>query len=179
MLPFQSSLHIARRDGSLTRTEFLAPTDANPRRPFAETPIEALSGRDMPITVYSAYERIQLRQLGLLLPDLAAEIDAIINRVADLLPIVRGRLFSELGDSNLIETVAPALSPGFGYADLEDIGDGAAAAAVFAQPAPGAVSDPEVVGRPRAALLVYCERGTLAMVEVHRALRRLAPVDAA
>jgi hypothetical protein len=44
----------------------------------------------MPITVYSAYERIQLRQLALLLPDLAAEIDAIIDRVADLLPIVRG-----------------------------------------------------------------------------------------
>jgi hypothetical protein len=178
-LPFQWSLHIASSDGALAHAEFLAPTDADPRRPFAETLIAALSNQDMPIIVYSAYERTQLRQLASLFPDLAAGIAAIIDRLADLLPIVRGAIyFPEFGYSNSIKAVAPALSPGFGYADLEDIGDGAAAAAAFAQMASAAISSPEEVARLRAGLLAYCCRDTLAMVEVHQALRRLVPVDA-
>ena len=178
-LPFQWSLHIANRRGSLAHVDFLAPTDADPRRAFAETLIAALSGPDGPIIVYSPYEQTQLRQLALLFPDLAVEIDAIIDRLADLLPVVRGAVyFPEFGYSNSIKAVAPALSPGFGYADLEDIGDGAAAAAAFAQMASGAISDPEEVARLRAALLAYCERDTLALVEVHRALRGLASAGA-
>jgi Domain of unknown function(DUF2779) len=62
-------------------------TDADPRRQFAETSIAALSGQDTPIIVYSAYERTQLRRLASLFPDLAAEIAAIIDRLADLLLI--------------------------------------------------------------------------------------------
>lgn len=177
-LPFQWSLHIASDDGALTHAEFLAPTYTDPRRPFAETLIAALSGQDTPIIVYSAYERTQLRQLASLFPDLAAELGAIIDRLADLLPIVRGAIyFPEFGYSNSIKAVAPALSPGFGYADLEDIGDGAAAAAAFAQMASGAISAPDEVARLRTALLAYCCRDTLAMVKVHQALRRLVPVD--
>jgi len=40
--------------------------------------------------------------------------------------------------------------------------------------AAGAIDDPAEVARLRAALLAYCQRDTMTMVEVHRALIRLA-----
>jgi hypothetical protein len=75
--------------------------------------------------------------------------------------------------SNSIKSVAPALAPGFGYADLDDVADGMAASAAFTQLASGTISDTGPVLQLRTALLAYCKRDTLAMVEVHRALIRL------
>jgi hypothetical protein len=75
--------------------------------------------------------------------------------------------------SNSIKSVAPALAPGFGYADLDGVADGMAASAAFAQLASGTISDTGQVLQLRTALLAYCKRDTLAMVEVHRALIRL------
>lgn len=173
-LPFQWSLHIAEAGDVLQHRAFLAPADADPRRAFAETLIAALSGPDWPVIVYSSYERTQLNQLAAQFPDLAAGLRAIAGRLADLLPVVRSAVyFPASGFSNSIKAVAPALCPGFGYDGLSGIADGAAAAAAFAQMASGAMTDPAEVSRVRAELLAYCRHDTLAMVEVHRALRRL------
>jgi hypothetical protein len=177
-LPFQWSLHVLAADGTLHHEAFLAGTDGDPRRPFAETLIAALDGSDLPIIVYSAYEQTQLKALAAQFPDLAEPITAIINRLADLLPVVRGAVyFPDFGFSNSIKAVAPALCPGFGYDDLADIADGVAASAAFAQMASGAIADPADIAQLRQALLSYCERDTLAMVQVHRALIALAQPD--
>ena len=122
---------------------FLRMADDDPRRRFAETLIEALDAFDGPIIVYSAYEQTRLRELAGEFPDLRASLNAIIARLVDLLPIVRGAVyFPEFGFSNSIKSVAPALCPGFGYDDLEDIADGAAASAAFLQLASGCLSLP-------------------------------------
>ena len=174
-LPFQWSLHVMSQAGELTHQEFLAPVHTDPRRAFAETLITILAGSDTPIIVYSAYEQTRLKELASQFPDLEPALTDIIARLADLLPIVRGGVYlPEFGFSNSIKSVAPALSPGFGYADLADVADGSAAAGAFVQMAAGKVSDPTEIARLRAALLAYCKRDTLAMVEVHRALIRLA-----
>ena len=177
-LAFQWSLHTMAADGALLHQAFLAPGDGDPRRAFAETLIEALDGSATPIIVYSAYEGTRLRELAAIFPDLAAALTAIAGRLCDLLPVVRGAVyFPGFAFSNSIKTVAPALCPGFGYRDLEDIADGSAAAAALLQLASGILTDPGEVDQLRAALLAYCERDTLAMVEVHRALMRLARDD--
>jgi hypothetical protein len=174
-IPFQWSLHVADLDGALHHREFLASCTADPRRRFAETLIEALGALAGPIIVYSSYEKTQLTMLATLFPDLARKLRAIIARLADLLPIVRGAVYvREFWFSNSIKSVAPALCPGFGYDDLEDVADGTDAAAAFLQVASGAVRDRTEIDRIRAALLAYCQRDTMAMVEVHRALTRLA-----
>ena len=130
---------------------------------------------DGPIIVYSAYEQTRLRELAGEFADLGESLNAIIARLVDLLPIVRGAVyFPEFGFNNSIKSVAPALCPGFGYDDLEDIADGAAASAAFLQLASGCVTEPQEADRLRAALLAYCQRDTLAMVRVHRALMELA-----
>ena len=177
-LPFQWSLHRLAKDGTLTHRQFLARADADPRREFATTLIAALDGSDTPIIVYSAYEQTRLKELAALYPDLATPINAIIARLADLLPVVRGAVyFPQFKFSNSIKSVAPALCPGFGYDDLADIADGASAATAFAQIASGAIATPTDVTRLRKALLAYCKRDTLAMVEVHRALLALTRPD--
>ena len=137
--------------------------------------IETLEMFEGPIIVYSAYEKTRLTELAGQFPDLSAALNAIIARLVDLLPIVRGAVyFPEFWFSNSIKTVTPALCPGFGYDDLDDVADGAAASAAFLRLASGDFADEEEVTRTRAALLTYCHRDTMAMVEVHRALARLA-----
>ncbi len=174
-IPFQWSLHAIDGDGILHHHEFLAASDGDPRRRFAETLIAALDAFAGPILVYSAYEQTRLKDLAGHLPELGPAIEAILARLLDLLPIVRGAVYlPEFDFSNSIKSVAPALSPGFGYDDLDGIADGAAASTAFLQLAAGVISHPEHVGQLQAALLAYCRRDTLAMVEVHRALMRLA-----
>lgn len=177
-IPFQWSLHAAKDDDVLHHREFLADSDRDPRRRFAETLIDALNTFDGPVIVYSAYEKTRLSELAAQFPDLRPALIAIIGRLADLLPIVRGGVyFPEFWFSNSIKSVAPALCPGFGYDDLKDVADGLAAAAAFLQLASGEVVVPEEIDQLRIALLTYCHRDTMAMVEVHRALARLASMN--
>ncbi len=174
-IPFQWSLHAATEDGVLHHREFLADGGSDPRRRFAETMIEALGAYEAPIIVYSAYEKTRLNELTRQFPDLAASLNAIVIRLADLLPIVRNAVYlPEFCFSNSIKSVAPALSPGFGYDDLTGVADGLAASAAFLQLASGNFQGPDEIQQLRAALLAYCHRDTMAMVEVHRALVRLA-----
>jgi hypothetical protein len=174
-IPFQWSLHAATRDGELSHREFLANAGGDPRRQFAETLVEALRAFDAPIIVYSAYEQTRLNELAREFPDLGESLRAIIARLVDLLPIVRDAVYlPEFEFTYSIKSVAPALCPGFGYDDLEDIADGVAASAAFLRFTSGHGTVPEEVGRLRAALLAYCRRDTLALVRVHQALRDLS-----
>lgn len=70
-----------------------------------------------------------------------------------------------------MKAVAPALAPGFSYDDLEAVSDGNAASDTFLTIAQGAAADERAL---RQALLAYCQGDTLAMVALHRALRRRA-----
>ena len=76
-----------------------------------------------------------------------------------------------------LKSVAPALMDGFGYDDLAtEIAGGSEASVAFLRLASGLVIDVEEESRLRQALRAYCERDTLALVEVHRALRaRVCP----
>ena len=173
-IPFQWSLHTIDGNGVLGHKEFVADGVNDPRRQFAETLVDAIAWSDDPIIVYSAYEQTRLRELAAAFPDLSTALNGIIARLADLLPIVRSAIyFPEFGFSNSIKSVAPALCPGFSYEDLEDIADGGAASAAFLEFASGRIFRPEETDKLRGALLAYCERDTLALVEVHRALLRL------
>lgn len=156
-LPFQWSLHELTTDGALLHSEYLAGGEVDPRREFAERLIAAAGRNDLPIIVYSAYEQTTLKRLVAQFPDLAPQLNELILRLADLLPIVRNAIYHpDFQFSNSIKKVAPALSPGFGYDDLDGIADGGTAAAIFAQLAAGFVTDPMEVARLRRALSPPC-----------------------
>jgi hypothetical protein len=173
-VPFQFSLHRLGRDGRLAQRAFLAEGGGDPRRALAEALVEALALDEAPIAVYSSFERAQLAGLMQALPDLADPLYRVSERLVDLLELVRGHVYHpDFGGSFSIKSVAPALVPGLGYEDLGPVCDGAAASTTFLRIARGEL-DPEGVASARRALLAYCERDTLALVELHRALVRLA-----
>jgi predicted RecB family nuclease len=169
-IPFQWSLHHVEAAGVLEHREFLASGRIDPRREFAATLLDALGGGSEPILVYSRFEAGVLDELAGVVPEHAAALAGLRARLVDLLPVVRRHVYHPaFGSSFSLKAVAPALVPGFGYGDLESVAGGDEAGTAFLAVAQGAVSEAEEE-RVRSALLAYCERDTLALVELHRAL---------
>ncbi|MGI9408385.1 MAG: DUF2779 domain-containing protein, partial [Hyphomicrobiaceae bacterium] len=174
-VPFQWSLHMADRTDHVTHREFLAdPAGGDPRRQFAETLLAAVSERDGPVAVYSSYESSVLGELAEIFPDLRGGLSALVARLFDLLPIIREHVYlPEFYGSFSIKTVGPALAPDFGYDDLDDVRDGAAAAQAYWRLATNTLMKNEDPAALRRALRDYCARDTLAMIAVHKGLERL------
>ncbi|MBW2281153.1 MAG: DUF2779 domain-containing protein [Deltaproteobacteria bacterium] len=174
VIPFQWSLHRLDAAGALEHREFLAEGRADPRPEFAARLVEALSGDDAPVLVYSGFEAAVLADLETALPDLAEGLAALRARLFDLLPVVRGGVYARaFAGSFGLKRVSSALVPGFGYDDLESVRNGGDAALALTRLLGGNVREEERA-ELRAALLRYCARDTEALVEVHRVLRELA-----
>ena len=126
-----------------------------------------------PIVVYSDYESWRLQELAELFPDLAPALQRIRGRLVDLLELVRDHLYdlNFLGSYSL-KAVAPVLAPGLTYKGLS-IKDGLTATRAYASLIDAQVSDDDVAIALH-DLRRYCERDTLALVDVHRTLMNLA-----
>lgn len=157
--------------GEVRHFEFLADGDVDPRREFTETLLKATACLSGPIIVYSGFEANVLRSLAGFLPNLSDRLLVVIDRIIDLLPILRSYVsHPEFLGSYSIKAVAPALVPGFTYDDLDGVADGNEASAVFYRLASDrSLSDADRNGYRR-ALLAYCGRDTLALMYVHRSL---------
>jgi Domain of unknown function(DUF2779) len=168
MVPFQWSAHRLAADGALTHLEFLHDGTDDPREPFVRELLQAL-GKEGPVCVYSHFERDRLRELQTALPGHAKRIERILERLVDLLPIVRGHVYHpEFHGSFSLKSVLPALVPDSGYGDLT-ISDGGSASAAYWGLATGQVPAPERA-RVRQDLLDYCGRDTEALVRLYREL---------
>jgi hypothetical protein len=173
MVPFQWSLHRVDKDFRVTHQAFLAEGADDPRRSFCESLVEALPGDGMPVHVYSSFEANRLRELILAFPDLAPGLTDIRSRLFDSLPLVRQHVYHrDFGCSYSIKAVAPVLVSDFRWDDLSAISEGSAAAAAWPLLVRGTLGAAEAASL-REALLAYCERDTLALVGVHRALLEL------
>jgi len=169
-VPFQWSLHLVDEGADARHFEFLADGREDPRREFAESLLAALSGGEHPILVYSDFERRVLTMLGRSFEDLAPALEGVIERLFDLLPVVRNTIYTPtFGGSFSIKKVAHALVPGFSYDDLEGIARGGDAAVALGQ-----LTRRDLPGSERTALrerlLAYCARDTEALVVLHSGL---------
>lgn len=164
-VPFQWSCHVETANGAMSHRAFLADGQSDPRRLFAESLMEAV-GADGPILVYSApFERSRLQELAGYFPDLAPALQAAIDRIVDLLPIAREHYYHpEMRGSWSLKAVLPTIAPELDYGNLE-VADGGMAQEAFAEIMQPETS-PERRQQLRAALLLYCERDTLAMVRI-------------
>ncbi len=172
-VPFQWSLHRDDGAGNLSHAGFLADPCRDPRESFVTSLTEALAHDQEPIIVYSPYEKSVLREMVNLFPAYADALEQIIARLADLYVIVRNNVYLEgFAGSYSIKTVGKTLAPGFSYAGLEHVADGAQAAAAFQRLAVADLATEEAA-EIRAALLAYCRLDTLAMVKAHYGLRDL------
>jgi hypothetical protein len=171
-IPVQWSNHIELESGDVSHQEFIHNEASEPRRRWAEALIESL-GEKGSIVVYSAYEEAIIRQLAETFPEFKSAFKAIVKRLWDLLPVIKSHYYHPaFNGSYSIKSVLPAVVPSLGYDDLAIQGGGQAAAEyyrmIFLE------SDWVEKDSIREALLRYCARDTLAMVELRRVLREKA-----
>lgn len=171
-IPVQWSNHIEQESGDLAHHEFLHDLATEPRKRWAEALIQSL-GEHGSICVYSAYERAVMEQLAEAFPEFRFAFARIIKRLWDLFPVIRDHYYHPNFDGSYsIKSVLPAMVPSMGYGDLV-IREGAQAASeyyrmVFVE------TDWIEQASIKEALLRYCARDTLAMVELRRALKKKA-----
>ena len=178
VIPFSWSLHRQTAAGELDHADFLATGKSDPRHEFARSLIAALADARTPILVYSPFESRVLADLATALPDLAPALKRVRTRLVDLQAIVRSGLYHvDFRGSLSLKRVVAALSPGFTYADLAPISDGAAAARALEQIARSELDEPEEE-RTRQALRRYCARDTEALATIHQALQTLVKESA-
>lgn len=171
-IPVQWSNHIEQDPGILVHQEYLHPDETDPRRPLTEALLESL-GEKGSICVYSPYEKSVIEQLAEALPEYRQALRALVKRIWDLHPIVREHYYHpEFGGSYSLKEVLPALVPSLGYDDLAIREGGQAAVEYYRM----VFIETDWIERARIhqALLDYCRRDTLAMVELRRVLREKA-----
>ena len=167
----QYSIHLESGTG-LVHHEFLVEAEGDQRRALAERLIEDL-GTEGSIVVWSiAYERGRIRDMAAWFPDLAPQLNAIEQRLYDLLPTVRSNVkHPGFHNSYSLKSVAPALVPGFGYDDLDIAGGGDAQGAMNLMMRGKIAAEEVPVLRER--LLRYCERDTEATAGILQTLREM------
>lgn len=176
-VPVQFSVHVEprRSGGPLRHFEWLAEGAGDPRAPLAHALVEALRGARTIIVYHAPFEIGRLRELQEAVPELAEDLEDIIARVVDLLPIVRAYVYHPDFEGRFsLKKVAPALVAGLRYDEME-IGEGGEASRALE----ALLLRPETMkkaerGRVRKALLAYCKQDTLATMGVLRELRELA-----
>jgi hypothetical protein len=169
-LPVQWSNHIQQATGELRHEEFLHKDVSDPRKVLTEALLESL-GDQGSICVYSPYERSILEQLAAALPSLKPALSRVISRLWDLFPIVRDHYYHPAFDGSYsIKSVLPAMVPSLAYDDLAIKEGGHAASQYYRM----VFVETDWVERAtiEEALLRYCARDTLAMVELRKALLR-------
>lgn len=167
---FQYSLHVQNPSGPLKHSAFLDLSGNDPSRQVAERLVSEL-GTTGPILVYFiAYEKGRLTRLAERFEDLAKPLGLIIERLVDLLPLVRDHYYApSMRGSFSIKSVLPAMAPHLSYSDLSDVQDGTAAQVAYLKLCYDGLPPAEQLEKAK-NLLLYCERDTWAMVEVARVL---------
>ena len=171
-LPFQWSCHRERKDGVIEHTEFLDLSGEDPTHAFAEQLIETLGNRG-PILVYNqAFEGRIIRELATRYRDLAPDLQSLLPRLVDLMPIARDNYYHpQMKGSWSIKAVLPTIAPELDYADLQEVRDGGGAQQAYLD----AISKETTAKRKaalRKALVRYCGRDTEALVALARFLAR-------
>ena len=168
-LAVQWSCHIEEANGSLRHEEFLDLSGEPPMRPLAESLIETL-GADSPILMYTPYERTVILGLAERFPDLAAGLEAILDRLVDLHPVVKENYYHpDMLGSWSLKAVLPTFAPDLDYSALEEIQEGTAASNAYLEAIDQRTS-PERREQLRTRLLKYCQLDTEAMVRLVRFL---------
>ncbi|MBW8003309.1 MAG: DUF2779 domain-containing protein [Planctomycetes bacterium] len=168
MIPFQWSAHRLDQDGSIHHGEYLHRDPTDPRRAVLESLLDYVRGNGA-ICVYSSFEETQLKSLATALPDHAVSVRSIIDRLVDLLPLIREHVYHpKFHGSYSIKAVLPALVQNYGYSDLE-IANGVSAALAY-EKLTDPSTPPDDARRIGNHLLNYCARDTEALLRIYSAI---------
>jgi len=173
-IPFQFSLHVVEHPGGeAVHREFLFTEASCPDRPFVEALRAALPADGTVIVWNKPFEKGVNAKLAERLPDEAAFLAAVNERVVDLMDVFTGDMLVHPGfrGKTSIKWVLPALVPRLSYKGLA-IQEGATASETWNEIVTRQL-EPEAAEAAESAqrnLLAYCGLDSLAMVEIWRTL---------
>ena len=177
-IPVQVSMHLVHKDGSMTHHPWLAEGPEDPRPELAKAVLHIVDQATTLVAYFANFEQRMFRMLAAFLPpDEGARLLRKCDHFVDLLPMVRNHVYHpEFGGRFSLKKVLPALIPELAYDDLEiqsgNIASTQLEAFILNQtPAPGPARD-----QLRENLLAYCERDTIALVQLTKELRKLGGV---
>lgn len=174
-IPTQWSNHIEFEDGTVRHEDYLSDGASDPREELTTTLLKSV-GHEGSICVYSSYERSVLERLAETLPHYRPQLKQVIARLWDLHEVIKEHYYHPgFSGSYSIKDVLPAVVPSLSYDNLE-INDGGVAARAYYRMV-FEESDWIERLRIRDALLQYCERDTLAMLELRRALAQKQAIE--
>ena len=168
-IPFQYSAHY-ENNGTIEHCEFLADPSHDSREAFAKALINDMN-KEGDILVYNiGFERGRLNELIRILPKYQAQLEAIIDRMKDLMIPFKEKWYyvPAMKGSFSIKYVLPALVPSLSYDNLE-INNGSSASSTYANL--HTLSDLDQINQTRKHLLEYCKLDTFAMVKILEVLR--------
>lgn len=169
---FQYSLHILQEDGSLEHHEYLAKDFENATAGLLEHMKEYIGPKGSVVVWNETFEKGRNEELAEIHPEHAAFLEDINNRIFDLMLVFKkDYLHPDAYASASIKKVLPALLPELSYKNLE-IQDGTMALSEWEKVASGTIVG-EQAEEVRKNLLKYCERDTLAMVEIFKVLKTI------
>lgn len=173
-VPFQFSVHILNSlDSRPEHYEFLYTEAGDPRPSLIAALISSCKGEGSVVAYYGKFEAGRIEELEDFAPEKSNELKQIRLRIVDPLPIFRDAVYdSAFLDSYSIKSVAPAiLGIEHGYENMI-VSDGSAAQRAFEEISATGTSQgrkDELV----TALLKYCEKDTLVMLELVKWLYQL------
>ena len=168
-IPFQYSLHVLHRDGTLEEYGFIADKLELPILLIAKLR-EQIGQIGSLISWHAAFEKQRNSEMAIMFPEQEPFLTDLNRRTYDLERIFRtSYVDARFRGSSSIKNVLPVLLPQFSYAALA-IQDGTSAMEAWYRMTtlePASRERDEI----RRALIEYCTLDTLAMVEIYRYLR--------
>ncbi|MCK4974643.1 MAG: DUF2779 domain-containing protein, partial [Sulfurimonas sp.] len=166
-IPFQYSLHVEHKDGTLEHREFLAKDSTDPREPLAQKLCEDIP-RDVTVLAYNmGFEKGVIKKLASNYPKLGEHLLHVSENIKDLMTPFGQKHYvtPSMNGSYSIKYVLPALVPEMqdAYKELDGVQNGGEAMNAFANMSK--LGDDEKQ-KMRNSLLEYCKLDTLAMVRV-------------
>jgi len=169
-VPFQWSCHVESARGHFTHWEFVDVSGGDPRRACAEQLVEALRGVKV-VLVYSAtFERGRMLELAEAYPDLADALNEGMEKIFDLLPLVRACYYHrDMRGSRSLKAVLPTILDANPYAAIERVRDGSTAQLAYVE-AIDAATPAERRESIERQLRAYCRVDSWAMIAIARFL---------
>lgn len=173
-VPFQWSLHLNIDFKKIHHHYFLAEKKEDFRKELITQFIQKVGNDDYPIVVYNmSYEKTRLKELAILYPELAGQIEQIINRFVDLMLVIKDNYYDyRLYGSYSLKNVLPVLTSEEGYGELEGVQDGNSAQSQFYKLLNGDIPKDQIQNT-RDQLLKYCEKDTFSLIQLHEKLLEL------
>lgn len=166
-LPFQYSLHKMQADGSIQHYEFLERSARLPSGILSHMQRD-FSSTGSVVAWHASFEKTQLLEMAKWFPEEESFLEAVVKRLVDLEDVFKEwYVDAEFCGSTSIKNVLPVICRGQTYADLE-VSNGSLAMDAWERMLSSDQSEADLIAN---SLLRYCERDTLAMVEIFKFLK--------